>query len=39
MDTELGNALRQLLHNHAGSYTEVLADHFSRHLRALAQAL
>jgi hypothetical protein len=39
MDAELGNALRQLLHDHADSYTEVLADHFSRHLRALARAL
>lgn len=38
MDPELGTSLRQLLRDHAGTYTEVLADHFSRHLRALTQA-
>jgi len=38
MDRELGPAIRQLLDAHAETYTEVLADHFSRHLYALAQA-
>ena len=39
MDPELGSAIRQLLHSHADTYTEILADHFSRHLRALTQVL
>jgi hypothetical protein len=34
-DPELGPLLRQLLESHADTYTEVLADHFARHLRAL----
>ena len=37
-DGDLGALIRQLLHAHADSYSEVLADHFSRHLRALVQA-
>jgi hypothetical protein len=35
MDPELGPAIRQLLETHTSTYTEVLADHFERHLRAL----
>jgi tagaturonate epimerase len=35
MDRELGPSIRQLLEGHAETYTEVLADHFERHLRAL----
>jgi tagaturonate epimerase len=35
MDQELGTSIRQLLQSHADTYTEVLADHFERHLRAL----
>jgi hypothetical protein len=35
MDPELGAAIRQLLEAHTDTYTEVLADHFERHLRAL----
>lgn len=35
MDPELGPIIRQLLHAHHDTYTEVLADHFERHLRAL----
>ena len=36
MDPELGPSIRQLLEMHADTYTEVLADHFERHLRALS---
>jgi hypothetical protein len=36
-DAELGPAIRQLLEAHSATYTEVLADHFSRHLDALAK--
>lgn len=35
MDPELGRSIRQLLEAHADTYTEILADHFARHLRAL----
>jgi hypothetical protein len=35
MDPELGPFIHQLLQAHNDSYTEVLADHFERHLRAL----
>jgi hypothetical protein len=35
MDPELGSSIRQLLQSHTDTYTEVLADHFERHLRAL----
>jgi hypothetical protein len=34
-DHELGPAVRQVLETHQDTYTEVLADHFSRHLDAL----
>jgi hypothetical protein len=39
MDPELGNAIRQLLQAQKDTYTEILADHFERHLRALNAAL
>jgi tagaturonate epimerase len=35
MDDELGPAIRELLLSHADTYTEVLAEHFRRHLDAL----
>jgi hypothetical protein len=35
MDPEVGVSIRQLLQAHTDTYTEVLADHFERHLRAL----
>jgi hypothetical protein len=35
-DGALGPAIRQLLRAHADTYAEVLADHFCRHLEALA---
>jgi hypothetical protein len=35
MDPELGVSIRQLLQVHTDTYSEVLADHFERHLRAL----
>lgn len=35
MDPKLGRLIRQLLEAHFDTYTEVLADHFERHLRAL----
>jgi hypothetical protein len=35
MDPELGASIRHLLEAHTDTYTEVLADHFERHLRAL----
>jgi len=34
-DPELGPAVRSVLEAHPGTYEEVLADHFSRHLEAL----
>jgi len=34
-DNDLGGALRKVLADHAATYTELLADHFGRHLRAL----
>jgi hypothetical protein len=34
-DPELGPAVRKVLEEHTDTYTEVLADHFSRHLEAL----
>jgi len=36
---EFGPAIRSLLEVNLDSYTEILADHFSRHLRALAEGL
>ena len=39
MDGELGTLIRQLLHAHADTYAELLADHFQRHLRALTSVL
>lgn len=36
---ELGPAVRQVLEAHPETYTEVLADHFSRHLEALRAGL
>ncbi len=33
---EFGSAVRGVLESHLDTYTEVLADHFSRHLEALA---
>ena len=38
-DPEVGPAIRSLLEDHPDTYTEVLADHFSRHLAALAAGL
>ena len=38
-DPELGPAVRQVLEAHTDTYTEVLADHFSRHLEALRAGL
>jgi tagaturonate epimerase len=34
-DPELGPAVRSVLESNPGTYTEVLADHFGRHLEAL----
>ncbi len=34
-DATLGPAVRSVLESHPNTYTEVLADHFERHLRAL----
>jgi hypothetical protein len=36
MDAELGPLILQLLQAHAATYTELLRDHFTRHLRALS---
>jgi len=36
---EFGPAVREILESHADTYTEVLADHFSRHLEALQMGL
>jgi hypothetical protein len=38
MDPELSPLIRSLLQAHNDTYTEVLADHFARHLRALRPA-
>jgi hypothetical protein len=38
-DPELGPAVRQAVVDHADTYTEVLADHFARHLEALREGL
>lgn len=38
-DAELGPAVRGVLEAHPDTYTEVLADHFSRHLEALAAGM
>jgi len=36
---EFGPSVRRVLENHLDTYTEVLADHFSRHLAALAAGM
>jgi hypothetical protein len=36
MDAELGGSIRQLLQSHAATYTELLCDHFTKHLQALS---
>ncbi|MDP6117840.1 MAG: tagaturonate epimerase family protein [Planctomycetota bacterium] len=38
-DPELGPAVRSVLESHPDTYTEVLADHFIRHLKALASGM
>lgn len=38
-DHDLGPAVRGVLESHADTYTEVLADHFARHLDALRAGL
>jgi hypothetical protein len=38
-DPNLGPAIRQMLLNHAAIYTEILAEHFERHLQSLTIAL
>jgi hypothetical protein len=38
-DPELGPAVKQVLEQHVDTYTEVLADHFTRHLEALRAGL
>jgi hypothetical protein len=38
-DPELGPAVKQVIEQHVDTYTEVLADHFSRHLEALRAGL
>ena len=38
-DPVLGKEIREVLIAHPDTYREVLADHFARHLRALAQGL
>jgi hypothetical protein len=38
-DEEFGPAIRSLLEANLDSYTEILADHFSRHLRSLAEGI
>lgn len=38
-DPELGPALRSVLDAHPETYADVLADHFSRHLEALAEGM
>ena len=37
--SEFGPAVRSVLESHPDTYTEVLADHFSRHLEALASGM
>lgn len=39
MDPDLGPAIGHVLRDHADTYTEILADHFQRHLRALATGM
>lgn len=39
MDARLGPRLRDVLASHSETYTEIIADHFSRHLNALNSAL
>jgi hypothetical protein len=38
-DPELGPAVRSVLESNPETYTEVLADHFTRHLKALAAGM
>jgi tagaturonate epimerase len=38
-DPELGPAIRDVLVRHQDTYTEVLADHFARHLEALREGM
>ncbi len=38
-DQTLGAELRDLLKSHQATYTEILADHFARHLQALARGM
>jgi hypothetical protein len=38
-DATLGHELRELLTSNQSTYTEVLADHFARHLQALARGM
>ena len=38
-DQELGPAIRSTLKNHPDTYSEVLADHFGRHLDALSSGM
>jgi len=38
MDRELGREIRSLVEAHRCTYTEILADHFERHLRVLTAA-
>lgn len=38
-DPELGPLVRSVLESHPDTYKDVLADHFSRHLEALAEGL
>jgi hypothetical protein len=38
-DAQLGPAIKQLLAEHQATYTQVLADHFARHLDALKAGL
>jgi len=38
-DTSLGRHVRDVLSSHPDTYTEVLADHFARHLQALQSGL
>jgi tagaturonate epimerase len=39
LDPELGPAVKGVLEQHVDTYTEVLADHFARHLDALRAGL
>ncbi len=38
-DADLGSAVRSVLEAHVDTYTEVLADHFARHLDALSAGM